>query len=222
MVLFLRKRSDRRVLNEAALLESLRAGLGARVVATDFLGGGDREASPVPVREQLLLLSRADVLLSPHTSALAGAAFLRQRSPEQRGGKADGSSADADAAAVVELLHLHWGAWGALDESFRALTSSFDGDGEQGFKAVRHGSWRATRRAHAAYPNRRDGARFGGWGERNGNRKLCTSEGCVEAHTRVDVLVDVPRVTELVRRAIEGSGEVGWGVESGSSSGSAD
>jgi len=36
---------------------------------------------------------------------------------------------------------------------------------------------------------------------------------CVEAHTRVDLVVDVERVTELVRRAIEGR-EVGWGVES--------
>ena len=240
-VLYLRKREDRRVLNEAALLEALRSRLGARVVATDFLCSSSISPSPpapVPVREQLLLLSQADVLLSAHTSALAGALFLRQRrrrwrpdgeEQERQEGVAAAAAAAGAYAAVVELIQSNWGGWGSLDESFRALTSSFDdddgGDGVRS-RALRHGSWRATRRRHGAYPNRRDGARFGSWGgggdgeeeEESGrrttkNRKnLCASEGCVEAHTRVDLVVDVEGVTELVGRALRGE-EVEWGVE---------
>ena len=193
------------------------------------------------------------MLLSAHTSALAGALFLRQKRRRRRrrrpGGKRAESeeedegatSGDERGAAVVELIQSNWGDWGSLDESFRALTSSFDDaeGGDGGDKALRHGSWRATRRRHGAYPNRRDGARFGRWGgdgdgdgggggaeergEREGKEKkksgsskksLCASEGCVEAHTRVDLVVDVEGVTELVGRALRGE-EVGWGVESG-------
>ena len=258
-ILYLRKSEDRRVLNEAALLEALRSGPpGARVVAADFSrAAGPRSSpaprspppppSPVPVREQLLLLSTADVLLSAHTSALAGALFLRQRrrhgtGPGGGGGRGGGGGGrEGAAAAVVELIQSNWGAWGSLDESFRALTSAFDGDGDGdgdggdggggggggGAKALRHGSWRATRRRHGAYPNRRDGTRFGGWGGgRSGGRGRgsgggegppCASEACVEAHTRVDLVVDVPGVAKLVGRALEGGGEVGWGVESSGS-----
>jgi len=178
MVLYLRKKEDRRVLNEAALLSSLRSNLGVRVVASDFLKTSSSSSSSkasllLPVREQLLLMSSADVLLSAHTSALAGALFLRQRGEEGGSGKNETGAA----AAVVELLQLRWGEWGSLDESFKALTSSFDNNdgGETGTrKALRHGSWRATRRRHAAYPGRRDGVKFGSWGledEEEGERE---------------------------------------------------
>lgn len=230
-VLYLRKREDRRVLNEAALLESLRSRLGARVVAADFskrettLTSSSSSSSPVPVREQLLLLSQADVLLSAHTSALAGALFLRQRKRRTSGRD---ESESQGGAAVIELIQSNWGGWGSLDKSFMALTSSFD-DKENNVKALRHGSWRATQRRHGAYPSRRDGVRFGSWGGGSGsrsgsgsggrkvkNKNLCASEGCVEAHTRVDLVVDVGSVTELVRQGLEGE-EVGWGVENSSS-----
>lgn len=125
-----------------------------------------------PVSEQLRAVAAAGVLVSAHTSALANAIYLRP------------------GAAVVELIQRNWAA-GALDRSFLAQTAAL-GD-------VHHFAWRARGNGSVAYLDGRDAARFGGdaWA---GAR--CDTEECTEAHTRVDIVVDLEELGALLDAAL--------------------
>jgi hypothetical protein len=121
-----------------------------------------------PFVRQLATMASTGLLLSVHTSALANAAFLPAGS------------------AVLELIQRNW-VWPTMDQSFRLHTRAL-GD-------VHHYAWRAQRAQHAVYPNPRDEARFGG-PEWAGTK--CDTEECVEAHTGVDVVVDVAAVRAVL------------------------
>jgi len=94
-------------------------------------------------------------------------------------------------AALLELVPFAW-TWGGLDGTFAAMAGSL-GD-------VHAAAWRAGGRAQAAWADGRDAARFAGWAPGE-----CGTEGCVEAVTRADLVVDVRGVAEaaagLVARA---------------------
>jgi hypothetical protein len=98
-ILLLRKSADRRLLNEAALVDSLSA--HGRVAVAEW-------TAATPVATQLAALARADVVVSAHTSALAAVHLL------------------PPAAVVVEIIHRHWG-WGGLDASFRDAAAARGG-----------------------------------------------------------------------------------------------
>ena len=121
-----------------------------------------------PVAQQLHTMATTGVLLSVHTSALANAIFL------------------PPGAAVVELIHLNW-PWDSLDRSFK-VQSDARGD-------LHHFAWRAVSKDHAQYINPRDEHRFGG--EEWAGVK-CDTEECVEAHTNIDVIVDIVAVRALL------------------------
>lgn len=162
-ILFLRKSSDRRVVNEPELLAAL-AQFGPVTVA--------EWSEDTPVAEQVRLVSSASVLVSVHTSALANVILLRPHS------------------IVLELLHRNW-LERRLDETFRDLSS--------GMGDVHHYAWRdLAGPGKGLYLDPRDARRFGNW-----TSKQCDSEECVEAHTRVDVRVDVPTVVELLRDRLQ-------------------
>uniref|UniRef100_A0A1D1ZZ55 Glycosyltransferase 61 catalytic domain-containing protein n=1 Tax=Auxenochlorella protothecoides TaxID=3075 RepID=A0A1D1ZZ55_AUXPR len=85
---------------------------------------------------------------------------------------------------VVELLQRNW-RYQHLDESFKAQTEVM-GD-------IHHFAWRATQPNQTVYLNPRDAVRFGNW-----TTEMCDTEECVEAHTTVDVVVDVEAVRQLL------------------------
>ena len=58
---------------------------------------------------------------------------------------------------------------------------------------LHHYAWRARHRNHTVYLNPRDAQRFGDW-----EGLACNTEECVEAHTNVDVVVDVPQLRALL------------------------
>ena len=58
---------------------------------------------------------------------------------------------------------------------------------------IHHYAWRARHLRHTVYINERDRYRFGDWAEMQ-----CDSEECVEAHTNVDVVVDVTELRALL------------------------
>jgi protein O-GlcNAc transferase len=121
-----------------------------------------------PVAEQLRIMASTGVLVGAHTSALANCVFL------------------PPGAAVVELIHRNW-AWDNMDRSFK-VHSEAAGD-------KHHWAWRATARHHSVFINPRDEMRFGGdeWaGEK------CDTDECVEAHTNVDVVVDIKALERLL------------------------
>jgi len=88
-------------------------------------------------------------------------------------------------SAVVELLHRNWH-WNGLDTSFRDQTATM-GD-------IHHFAWRAQFLNQTVYLNPRDLYKVGHW-----PASQCGTEECVEAHTRVDVIIDVPAVRDLLR-----------------------
>jgi hypothetical protein len=195
VVLFQRKTANRRVANERELLRELwRAardasrqaddgggGSGARAAKTRSSSSSPKACPPPRVRaveftpatpfaHQLRELSRASLFVSAHTSNLANAPFLRPGS------------------ATLELLQRHWGGWGDMDRAFRDHSDAL-GD-------VHHWAWRAKGANETVYRARpRDEARFEHWRERE-----CVSEACVEAHTEVDLRVDVGAVGALLRQ----------------------
>lgn len=86
---------------------------------------------------------------------------------------------------VLELLHRNW-LERRLDETFRDLSS--------GMGDVHHYAWRdLAGPGKGLYLDPRDARRFGNW-----TGKQCDTEECVEAHTRVDVRVDVRAVRALL------------------------
>jgi len=92
------KSSNRRIVNEAALLRMLRqfSGHSIRVVEFTF---------DTPFKTQLEIMASTHILVSTHTSALANLMFL------PRG------------AVVLELLHRNW-VWSNLDTSFKAQSDA--------------------------------------------------------------------------------------------------
>jgi Glycosyltransferase 61 len=92
-----RKSTNRRILNEAALLRMLRK-LGHSVRVVEF-------TSDTPFSTQLELMASTDILVSTHTSALANLVFL------------------PPGAVVLELIHRNW-VWSNLDTSFKAQSDA--------------------------------------------------------------------------------------------------
>lgn len=87
-------------------------------------------------------------------------------------------------SAVVELIQRNW-IWHNLDKSFQVQTEMM-GD-------IHHYAWRARHLHQTVYINERDRHRFGDWAELQ-----CDSEECVEAHTNVDVVVDIGELRALL------------------------
>jgi hypothetical protein len=90
-----RKSSNRRIVNEDALVAMLQE-FGAPVTVLEF-------TDATPMAAQLAAMANTGLLVSAHTSALANAAFL------------------PPGAAIVELIHLNW-VW--LDQSFKVQSQA--------------------------------------------------------------------------------------------------
>ncbi|KAL3161243.1 hypothetical protein ABBQ38_009607 [Trebouxia sp. C0009 RCD-2024] len=88
-------------------------------------------------------------------------------------------------AAVFEIIQRNW-CWENLDRSFQVQTEMM-GD-------IHHYAWRARHRNQTVYINKRDSERFGDW-----TSQQCATEDCVEAHTNVDVVVNVNEFRALLR-----------------------
>ncbi|CAL5223424.1 g5938 [Coccomyxa viridis] len=87
-------------------------------------------------------------------------------------------------SAVVELIQRNW-IWHNLDKSFQVQTEVM-GD-------IHHYAWRARFRNQTVYIDKRDGERFADW-----TSQQCATEDCVEAHTNVDVVVNVAELRALL------------------------
>lgn len=87
-------------------------------------------------------------------------------------------------SAVVELIQRNW-IWHNLDQSFKIQTEMM-GD-------IHHYAWRARHRNQTVYINQKDAQRFGDWASLK-----CNTEECVEAHTNVDVVVNLDELRSLL------------------------
>lgn len=58
---------------------------------------------------------------------------------------------------------------------------------------IHHFAWRCNHRNQTIYIDKRDADRFGAW-----TVPQCEKEDCIEAHTNVDVLVDVEQIRALL------------------------
>ncbi|PRW56929.1 glycosyltransferase family 61 [Chlorella sorokiniana] len=87
-------------------------------------------------------------------------------------------------SAVFEIIQRNW-FWHGLDRSFQVQTEMM-GD-------IHHYAWRATGANETRYIEPRDQARFGDW-----EPLQCNTEECVEAHTNVDVIVDIAAFRALL------------------------
>ncbi|CAL8471513.1 g11055 [Coccomyxa elongata] len=87
-------------------------------------------------------------------------------------------------SAVIEIIQRNW-IWDNLDKSFQIQTEKM-GD-------IHHFAWRARSRNQTIYINKRDGERFGDW-----ESLQCSTEDCVEAHTNVDVVVNLDEFRALL------------------------
>ncbi|MEW5301672.1 MAG: hypothetical protein WDW36_004517 [Sanguina aurantia] len=87
-------------------------------------------------------------------------------------------------SGVFEVIQRNW-MWNGLDTSFRDQTAMM-GD-------IHHFAWRAVHLNQTVYLKPRDLLKIGHWptGE-------CGTEECVEAHTSVDVIVDIPEFKKLL------------------------
>lgn len=121
-----------------------------------------------PFAEQVEAMSRTDVYVAVHTSNLANTIFLPPGS------------------AVMELIQRNW-IWHNLDESFLVQTQAL-GD-------VHHYAFRCQKINETRYLNSADQLKFGGE-EWSGSH--CDTGECVEAHTDVDVLVDIGALRALL------------------------
>ncbi|EFN54929.1 expressed protein [Chlorella variabilis] len=156
-ITFQRKRANRRVVNEEALLKMLAEFGEVRVVEFN---------ASTPFRQQLETMASTSVLVSVHTSNLANAQFMQPGS------------------AVFEIIQRNW-FWHGLDKSFQVQTAMM-GD-------IHHYAWRARLRNETEYIQERDAYRFGEW-----EPLQCNTEECVEAHTNVDVRVDIDAFRALL------------------------
>eukprot|EP01025_Chloroclados_australasicus_P033323 TRINITY_DN3394_c0_g2_i1.p1 TRINITY_DN3394_c0_g2~~TRINITY_DN3394_c0_g2_i1.p1 ORF type:complete len:602 (-),score=77.39 TRINITY_DN3394_c0_g2_i1:347-2152(-) len=87
-------------------------------------------------------------------------------------------------SAVIELIQQNWG-WNQMDRSFKDQTDKM-GD-------IHHFGWRARYANQTVYLNPRDNQRFKNWTFLD-----CSSEECVEAHTNVDVVVNLQELKEIL------------------------
>jgi len=87
-------------------------------------------------------------------------------------------------SAVFEIIQRNWH-WNGLDTSFRDQTASM-GD-------IHHYAWRAQRLNETFYLYERDRIKVAHWPP-----EQCGTEECVEAHTKVDVKVDIPALRALL------------------------
>lgn len=125
-----------------------------------------------PVEKQLAIMASTGILISTHTSALANSVFL------------------PPGAAVIEIIHRNW-LWQGLDLSFK-VHSAAAGDRH-------HWAWRATTPDQVFYINPRDKVRFGGDDWAGGK---CDTDECVEAHTNVDVIVNLDEFGQLLEDVV--------------------
>jgi hypothetical protein len=94
-----RKSTNRRIVNEAALLGMLRKKFSDHSVhVVEF-------TADTLFKEQLEIMASTDILISTHTSALANVVFL------------------PPGAVVLELIHRNW-VWSNLDTSFKAQSDA--------------------------------------------------------------------------------------------------
>lgn len=157
VITFQRKAANRRVLNEAALLDLLRSYAPVNVVEFN---------ASHSFKHQLETMSRTGLFVSVHTSNLANAPFLPPGS------------------AVLELIQRFWN-WNGLDRSFAEQTTTM-GD-------IHHFAWRAYHLNQTKYLSPRDEFKFGNWSDAQ-----CKTEECVEAHTNVDIIVNLDQVKLLL------------------------
>eukprot|EP00890_Picochlorum_soloecismus_P004048 jgi/Picsp_1/4644/NSC_02014-R1_uncharacterized glycosyltransferase aer61-like isoform 1 len=122
--------------------------------------------------EQLKKMAGTKILVSTHTSGLANSVFL------------------PPGAAVIELNHRNW-VWDNLDKSFLIQTRML-GD-------VHHFTWRARTKAEGPYINPNDERRFGSDAWTN---EKCDTEECVEAHTNIDVVVNIQALKRLLDKEV--------------------
>ncbi|RMZ56114.1 hypothetical protein APUTEX25_004538, partial [Auxenochlorella protothecoides] len=165
-----RKTSNRRILNLEELVAMLRTLGHVNMV---------EHSNDTPMAEQMRSVASTSVLVSVHTSALAIAPMLRPGS------------------IVVELLQRNW-RYQHLDESFKVrvvggLVGVMGEAQTEVMGDIHHFAWRATQPNQTVYLNPRDAVRFGNW-----TTEMCDTEECVEAHTTVDVVVDVEAVRQLL------------------------
>jgi Glycosyltransferase 61 len=224
-ITFQRKRANRRIVNEDVFINMLTefgevgwaVSLGfvaLRVVtpeSTDTRVAWCFQVNVVefngstPFSQQLKIISDTDVFISVHTSNLANSQFLRPGS------------------AVFEVIQRNW-IWHDLDKSFQVRMCSMSiyvnqhifllalphwgslcrehlmqahvlcqqfqteimGD-------IHHYAWRCKFRNQTVYIAARDSERFGDW-----SSDQCATEECVEAHTNVDVVVNVNEFRSLL------------------------
>jgi hypothetical protein len=160
VITFQRKLANRRVVNEAELLEML--GEFGDVQVVEF----DAETS---FSTQVAAMASTCVFVAVHTSNLANSIFLPPGS------------------AVVELIQRNW-VWHNLDESFLVQTTAM-GD-------VHHFAWRSHRHnSETRYLDPADAKRFG---TEDWDGLKCDTEECVEAHTNVDVIVNIEELRSLM------------------------
>eukprot|EP00892_Ulva_mutabilis_P005351 jgi/Ulvmu1/3188/UM015_0229.1 len=157
VITFQRKRANRRIVNEAQLLDLLRTYAPVQVVEFN---------SSHSFAEQLTTISKTGIFVSAHTSNLANAIFLPPGS------------------AVIELIQRFW-SWRRLDQSFKDQTDLM-GD-------IHHFAWRAFHENQTVYLDPRDSEKFGKW-----TLEQCHVEECVEAHTNVDVIVDLDQLKTML------------------------
>lgn len=91
-------------------------------------------------------------------------------------------------SAVVEIIQRNWH-WNGLDTSFRDQTITM-GD-------IHHYAWRAQRLNETFYLYDRDYVKVAHWPPEE-----CGTEECVEAHTKVDVKVDIPAFRALLQERL--------------------
>ncbi|KAL4450135.1 hypothetical protein ABPG77_010804 [Micractinium sp. CCAP 211/92] len=87
-------------------------------------------------------------------------------------------------SAVFEIIQRNW-FWHGLDKSFQVQTAMM-GD-------IHHYALRCRHANETVYIEERDRHRFGDW-----EPLQCNTEECVEAHTNVDVRVDIPAFRALL------------------------
>ncbi|PSC72084.1 EGF domain-specific O-linked N-acetylglucosamine transferase [Micractinium conductrix] len=87
-------------------------------------------------------------------------------------------------SAVFEIIQRNW-FWHGLDRSFQVQTAMM-GD-------IHHYALRCRRANETVYIQERDKHRFGDW-----EPLECNTEECVEAHTNVDVRLDIPAFRSLL------------------------
>lgn len=87
-------------------------------------------------------------------------------------------------SAVFEVIQRNW-MWNGLDTSFRDQTHMMTD--------IHHYAWRALHMNQTVYLNPRDLHKVGHWPSGQ-----CGTEECVEAHTNVDVIVDIQQFKALL------------------------